>query len=232
MRFRGRIGSAQGAGRWYRRRARRLRSGDAPPVRWERFQFGLFSEIVVPPAQAGPQDPYDPLNTTALTIALLTELNFTVGGSQDLGTMIRNVELGGIVWSSRYSCITPITNIRRYDPIHERLFLQRNDGSGAPVSLPSPWVSTPPFGGVFTDEQEHLPVRDLSRRERLIGIGDLNTDGEGTLAEFPSKSLRIRRRFGDYTGFYIQTTVGHTTSIAGTTIQWYLNGTVFYRTRF
>lgn len=237
MRFRGRIGSVQGAGRYYRRRFRRgMRSGDAPP-RLEVCQFGLHSIITVPDGDTvgGGGNDLAEGNTFSLAVALMTALNYEIGGSSDLAAIVNDMSINGIVWSSTFFTEAPVTGVREYLPITEMLYLNRNDSAGAPASLPVPWAPTPPFGGTFADEQENIPVRILSKRDLILPVGEFNADAEGTSRTLSTKSVRIKRKFGDFTGLYLQASIGNARIYSPAPqpqVEWILRGHFYYRTRF
>jgi len=217
-----------------RMRRRGLRSGDSPPVRWEQMQWAYNTGL------QGSVDghTYDE-NHLFFAVPIIDMFMFTVGsgtsaGESDLSTAMSHIEIGGLVWSSHCHKVAPSTEVQAaVESVAELVYLQRTYLDGTPVSFPSPWQSVPPFGNDFAAEQEHVPIRWVSRRERFTtGFAQ---DYPFVVADFPTKSLRIRRRLGQNTSLVIQHSFTGASADGKTQVDEYdirANGVLYYRVKF
>lgn len=216
-------------------RKRGLKSGDTPPMRWEVAQFAFDAGLTPFSDADDTTNTFADVNVENIFLQVLSEQQFVGGGTHDLASSIQSLEIGGMVWTSHVGISNPVAGLRAAAHICEQVFLQRNDGIGSPVSLPNPFQNTPPIGGLFEDEQTAIPTRILSQRGQVIGIGEENTDADLMLRTFPTKSLRIRRRFGDFTGLYLGVSITHSqifTPVTPPEWRYTTYGRIYYRTRF
>lgn len=205
---------------------RRLRNADTPP-RWEQFQFSVNTVV-----QASSVHDYDDTHLF-FAVPVIDMFTFTVGpgGTQesDIQSAMSHLEIGGMVWHSTAWKIAPGAEVlTEIESVAETLYLQRTFLDGTPVSFPSPWQSTPPWGGGFAEEQYNIPTRFLSRRE-LATTGFAN-DYPWPIADFPTKSLRLKRRLGQNTSLVLQWSFTSAEEAGEYALR--SSGVVYYRVKF